>query len=193
MTSGRSEAGRGMGGPTETGPPSRSAIDRVLAGLVGIEQAAAALLLMAIVGLVFAQVVARYVFGSPFYWSDELARYTYVWFAFVSAVFVTAQRRHIQVDLFSGLLGRRGKLVLESLVAFIVIGTCIFLVWGSWNWLLSNLTPRSSALRLPMIWLYGVVWICFAAMALHTLINLIRVLSGAIPVDQPTGHEDGAL
>lgn len=167
-----------------TGTPPRSALDRVLDVLVGIERAGAALLLLTIIGLIFGQVVARYVFGAPFYWSDELARYTYVWFSFVSAVFVAAQRHHIRVDLLHRFLTPRAGRLLDALAEFIVIGTCAVLVWGSWSWLLSNATPRSSALRLPMIWLYGVVWACFAAMALHNLVNLVRAVIGTTPESQ---------
>ena len=39
---------------------------------------------------VFAQVVLRYGFDSPLVWSDELARYLFVWCAFLGWVIARA-------------------------------------------------------------------------------------------------------
>ena len=56
------------------------------------------------------QVFARYVFGAPFSWSEEVARLCLIWLTFISAAFVMAQGRHIAVDMISSRVGDRGKL-----------------------------------------------------------------------------------
>jgi TRAP-type C4-dicarboxylate transport system permease small subunit len=160
-----------------------------LRALVTFEQVISVLLLLMIVSLIFAQVVARYVFNAPLFWSDELARYTYVWLSFIAAVFVAAERGHIQIDVIDRLLGPRGRLVVEIVAGLIVIGTCLFVIYGSWPWLMTNIRPRSPALRLPMVWLYGVVWLAFALIALHTLINLVRLLTGTEEPEATPNYE----
>lgn len=48
---------------------------------------------------VLAQVVLRYFFGSPLTWSDELARYLFVWCAFIGWVIAARRRSHLGVAL----------------------------------------------------------------------------------------------
>lgn len=152
--------------------------DRTLRALATLEKVASVLLLATVLGLMFAQVVARYVFQAPLFWSDELARYCYVWLSYIAAIALVAQRDHIRIDLINRILGPRGRRSVEILAGLIVVGTCLLLVQGSWPWLMTNIRPTSPALRLPLVWLYGVVWVAFAAMALHALINLILLLTG---------------
>lgn len=159
-------------------PERRHWTETAVRALVTLEQVASVLLLVTILSLVFGQVIARYVFQSPWFWSDELARYAYVWLSFVSAIFVAARHGHIRIDLINRFLGRRGRLAVEGFAGLVVVATCLFLVHGSWDWLMTNVRPRSPALRLPMVWLYGVVWVAFLTMALHTLVDLIRLALG---------------
>ena len=73
---------------------------RIRRGLLAAEKIAATLLLVAVTLLVVLQVVARYVFDRPLFWTDELARYCYVWLSFVAAV---AERKPVPVTGEDGL------------------------------------------------------------------------------------------
>lgn len=171
--------------PATPPPWLRSAIG----ALVIIEQVIGVLLLAVVLGLMFTQVVARYVFAAPLFWSDELARFSYVWMSYIAAVALMARRSHIRIDLIDGFLGTRGRLFVRIVADLIVIGTCVFIVLGSWNWLMTTIRPRSPALGMPLIWLYGVVWFAFAAMALHAFINLVLLITGRQEPEQDIGFE----
>lgn len=56
----------------------------------------AVLLFALMVGLVLAQVVARKFF-EPLVWSEELARYLFIWVAFIGWVIATDRRSHIAI------------------------------------------------------------------------------------------------
>lgn len=143
--------------------------------VAGMERAIAVVLLLVILVVTFAQVVARFVFGSPFFWTEELARYCYVWLSFVGAVVVTANRTHIAVELFEQRLGRVPRLVLNCFGLVAVIATCAVLTIGGWTALL-ELTGSSPALGIPTVVLYGVVYGSFIAMALHAAANLVALI-----------------
>lgn len=48
---------------------------------------------------VIVQVVLRYFFGDPTTWSDELARYLFVWCAFIGWVIAARRRSHLGIAI----------------------------------------------------------------------------------------------
>lgn len=174
---------------TRVMPTAPTWLRNTIGALVTIEQVISVLLLAAVLGLMLTQVVARYVFAAPLFWSDELARFSYVWMSYIAAVALMAQRSHIRIDIIDYVLGARGRLFIKILADLIVIGTCVFIVHGSWDWLMTTIRPRSPALGMPLVWLYGVVWFAFAAMALHATINLALLITGRQGPEPDTGFE----
>ncbi len=41
----------------------------------------------------------RYVFDSPLTWSEELSRYAFVWFVYVSASYAVRYQRHVKFNI----------------------------------------------------------------------------------------------
>jgi len=146
--------------------------------LLAAEKVAATLLLVAVTSLVVLQVVARYVFDRPLFWTDELARYCYVWLAFVASIAVTAGRSDVVIDVIDRFVGARTLVGIKALAYLIVVFTCAWMVYGSFDWLLQTAKLKAPALGMPMIWLYVVVWLCFALMAVHAAANLAFLLAG---------------
>lgn len=165
----------------QTGEPATKAGSIIsLVFLQRIELFIATVLLCLVLCIVFGQVVARFVFNSPVFWADELARYCYVWMAFVGGIVVTANRTEIKVNVLDRYLSPRGLRYIEVLATLIVFATCTALVVGSFDWLQRTLRPTSAALRMPMIYLYGVVWLSIGLMALHSFVNALNLLMGRI-------------
>ena len=55
---------------------------------------------MIMVGATFLQVIFRYFFNHPLFWSEELSRYCFVWIVFVGAAIAVKHGAHIGVDYF---------------------------------------------------------------------------------------------
>jgi TRAP-type C4-dicarboxylate transport system permease small subunit len=70
----------------------KQALDRVLA-------AASIVLFVLLVVIVAWQVVTRQIIKDPSAWSEEAARYTFVWLGFFATALVFSERGHIAVDL----------------------------------------------------------------------------------------------
>ena len=52
------------------------------------------MILVAIVGVTFTQVLFRYVFQLSLAWSEELARYLFLWLAFLASAYAFKTRSH---------------------------------------------------------------------------------------------------
>lgn len=56
------------------------------------------IILAVMTAVMFAGVVWRYVFNSSLVWSEELTRYLFIWFVFLSASYAVTTKSHIRVD-----------------------------------------------------------------------------------------------
>jgi len=149
------------------------------------EQTLAALFLFLIVATMGAQVFARYFFGAPFSWSEEVARLALIWMTFIAAAFVMAEGRHITVDVLSHRLSVRGQVRLECLSHGVVAGACLLLLSGGARFVWYVGKVGSPSLGIPMSWWYGAVGVGLLLMALHSVINLLQVRA----TGKPTVHD----
>jgi TRAP-type C4-dicarboxylate transport system permease small subunit len=157
------------------------------------EKTIAALLLLLIASTMAAQVVARYVFGAPFQWSEEVARLALIWLTFVSAAFVMAEGRHIAVDMISTRVGKRGKMFVECLSYVVVAASCLMLLIGGAKFVWYVGAVGSPALGVPKSWWYGAGGVGLLLMAIHTLINLFQVLMTGTPIVRKVHVEEEAF
>ena len=157
------------------------------------EQAIAALLLFIILSTMAAQVFARYVFGAPFTWSEEVARLSLIWLTFISAAFVMAQGRHIAVDMITARVGDRGKLVVECFSYIVVAAACLLLLVGGAKFIWYVGKVGSPALGVPKSWWYGAGGIGLLLTAFHSLINLCQVAVTGKPIPREPAMEEEAF
>ncbi|MEW6082718.1 MAG: TRAP transporter small permease [Bacillota bacterium] len=62
------------------------------------------IIMAALVSVVFVQVVFRYILQAPPFWTEELARYSFIWVCFLSAALAFHKGEHIVIDMFLGSL-----------------------------------------------------------------------------------------
>ncbi len=155
-------------------------IARVETLLVRIIEAVLVLLLAGMVAMVFTNVVLRYGFNSGLNFSEEMARYFFVWLTFIGAVLTFREHGHIGVETFVRLLGRRGRLICMGLSNAIILLCSVVLFWGTWMQHGINASMTAPVVGISMIWVFGVTYFTGAAMALIAAIRLVRVITGRV-------------
>lgn len=151
-----------------------------------VEVVVAGALLLAVLGLVVFQVVSRYVFSTPFVWSEELARFALLWLTFVAAGFVMARGVHVTVTVGDRLLGRRGRLVVDLFAIGVVLLVCGLLIAVSPEFLATAGRTSSPAAGIPMGWVYGSAVVGFVLMGLHGVGLVVTVLRRRDTLHQDT-------
>jgi TRAP-type C4-dicarboxylate transport system permease small subunit len=118
------------------------------AGLARIETALLGLLVVAMTGVTLAQVVARYVFGAPLIWSEEAARYLFVWVSMFGAALAARQGEHYALTALVERLPAQAQ-ALARIVTLIVTASflLILLVTGIEEMMQAHL---QDAATLPM-------------------------------------------
>lgn len=140
--------------------------------LVNVERAAACTLLVATLGLIIMQVVSRYIFNTPFTWTEELARFALLWFAFVSAGFVMARRIHIAVDLVASKLGRVGTVILDTFALVTVAVTSALMAVAGFGFAEGANRLLAPATSLPMSVVYSSAVAGFGLIFLHAVLHI---------------------
>lgn len=171
---------------------TRSKAAGAYARLIQLEKAVSVALLVTILIVTFGQVIARFVLHSPFFWTEELARYSYVWLSFVASIFVIAERSHIAIQLFEQRLSSLTRLVVNCFSTLAVIVACLMITTGAYDWLLATSQGRSAALGIPTNLLYGVVFAAFVGMGVHSLIVLVQLFQEHRKGDDATGRSTRA-
>ena len=100
------------------------------AGNLSILEWTLCLLLTAIVMVTFVQVVSRYVLQSSLAWTEELARYMFIWLAALGAAYAYKIKAHFLLRFVVERLSNKN----QRLIANLVIGlTSTFLVVFTWQ------------------------------------------------------------
>lgn len=92
-----------------------------------VEQMLASLLLAAIVALIFANVIMRYVMNASLTWGEELTLWLFVWFVWVGVSYAFHTGDHVRITVLKDLLGARARLIADCIVALLVLAFLLVL------------------------------------------------------------------
>lgn len=115
------------------------------------------LLMLAMVTIIFAQVIARYLLHNSLSWSEELGRYLFVWMSFIGSALAVRNKLHVSFDmLVLKLPPALQKLCLVISYLAMMIFTAV-LIYGGYRFVLRGSTQISAAMQLPMQYVYLVL------------------------------------
>jgi TRAP-type C4-dicarboxylate transport system permease small subunit len=138
------------------------------------ESALLVALLVSMTGVVFLQVVFRYVLTHPLHWSEELARYLFVWISLIGAALALHKRGHFGLDFFFQKLpvaaARWGRLIVHALVGALIL---VILVEGI-VLVQKTALQESPAMGMSMGLAYASLPVCAGLMALHLIVILLK-------------------
>src|SRR5690606_19073778 len=130
--------------------------------------------------ILFANVVARYVFNAGFPWAEELVRYQIVWMVFLGASVAARQGIHIGVDILIKLSPPPLAKLIELVVHAIAVVFCGFLVFYGAQLIEQTFAfgQVSPALQLPMWLVQLAIPVGAALMGIRFAQQFFRTLLG---------------
>jgi TRAP-type C4-dicarboxylate transport system permease small subunit len=143
------------------------------------ERAIDALAIVTFTGMflcVFVQVVLRYGFDRPLVWSDELARYLFVWCAFLGWMIAARRRSHLVVNLFEGHAGPRGSAVFALVGALAAIAFAAILAFYGIQIMRRNVDIDTVALFFTFGTAHAIVPVAALAVGLYAGADAIAAL-----------------
>lgn len=144
-----------------------------------------AALFAATILVVTAQVASRYVFDSPFNWTEELSRLLFAWMIFVGAALAIREGTHIRVPVLVERLPARVRRYLSAGSMLLVAAFLGMVVVVACQWIWGERHARTPALGVPkaLVW-YSSLPVAAALGACFALVRAVRLLRGSERVDE---------
>ena len=148
-------------------------------------EAAAALLVVAEVVILFAGVVSRYVFHQPILWSDELASILFIWLAMLGAVVALRRGEHMRMTAIVGRVSPPVRAFLDVLAIAAALVFLALIVYPAYEFAHDEMVITTPALEITNAWRAAALPVGSALMLLIALLRLMetgswRLILGAL-------------
>ena len=147
-------------------------VDRLVDGVAVV--AFAGMFLCVLAGVVF-----RYFLGNPLTWSDELARYLFVWASFLGWILAARRRSHLSIDMLVTRASPRARAAMRAFGALCGLAFAGLLVWYGWRIMLRNLDVDTTSLFFTQGVVYAIVPVAAVAVGLYAIADLREALRDA--------------
>jgi TRAP-type C4-dicarboxylate transport system permease small subunit len=149
--------------------------ERLFASLASI----AALTLLAMVGLVTADIVLRNLLGTGFAWSNEVTEYALYFITLLTAPWLLRRGQHVRIDMVLVIVPPRVAWVMEAVADILGLTASLLLVWYGTVMTLQSARLGSITIKnlvFPEWWLLAPLPICFALLALEFALRFHRLM-----------------
>ena len=130
---------------------------------------------------VLGQVGFRYFLGDPLTWSDELARYLFVWCAFLGWIVAARRRTHLAIGSLPERAAPRVRALFALFAAAAALAFAAVLGFYGARLALRNIDVDTTTLFFTMGVVYAIVPVATLAVGLHAIADAsaaLRVLTG---------------
>ncbi len=134
-----------------------------------LEKVFAVALICVMTIILFIQVIARRIFNSSLSWSEELARYLFIWLIYISISMGAKQMAHLKVEAFLGIFPKKLRPYVVILSEILVLLFAVIIVYYGFILLQRQISlgQTSAALRIPM-------WIVYLAPVIGFAMTAVR-------------------
>lgn len=124
---------------------------------------------------VLGAVILRYFFGFSFRWSDELARYLFIYMVFLGIPIAFREKIHASIVYFRSFLSKKVNYFLQQFIDLLIAVTTIYIAYYTIIMIRGRLgrTP-SPGMKIPMSYVYIPVLICISLLLIEIIQRLFR-------------------
>ncbi|MCI8599713.1 MAG: TRAP transporter small permease [Lachnospiraceae bacterium] len=101
--------------------------------------------------ILFIQVIMRYVFNNSLSWSEELARYLFIWLVFIGISYGAKQMKHLKIDVFLNIFPKKFRPYVIIFADMVVLIFSIMVIYSAYSIVTQymKMGSASPALRIP--------------------------------------------
>lgn len=156
----------------------KRSIQKVDKCLSMIENAVIILGLSAMFLILLAQVIMRYVFSRPLTWSEEAARFIFVYVSFIGISYAYRQKGHIRMEVVVNLFPQAVRRGLEVLINLGTIALFCYMIPFPFRFIGIQAGVKATATHIPMSIVYTALPLGMALSCVRLLISSLRIVWG---------------
>ena len=156
----------------------KRSIQKVDKCLSMIENVVIILGLSAMFLILLAQVIMRYVFSRPLTWSEEAARFIFVYVSFIGISYAYRQKGHIRMEVVVNLFPQAVRRGLEVLINLGTIALFCYMIPFSFRFIGIQAGVKATATHIPMSIVYTALPLGMALSCVRLLISSLRIVWG---------------
>ncbi|HZH61483.1 MAG TPA: TRAP transporter small permease [Metabacillus sp.] len=126
--------------------------------------------------IVFTQVFMRYVLGESLTWSEEVARYLFIWMIYVGVSYGVQKDKHLGVDAFPMMFEKKGRIIIDMIASFSFFVFAVVMTYYGFDIVL-KVTRESAALELPLEWVYAAPVVGMVLTSIRLIQKLVRLVN----------------
>lgn len=126
--------------------------------------------------VVLIQICLRYIFNNPLVWSEEMARYAFIWICYLGWALGTRNRSHIQINFFINLFPKMLKKIMTTFNSLLLVIFSIYMTMYGFK-------MTSNSIALPAITVpitIGVVYLIVPITGLIIILYEIMYLKNSV-------------
>ena len=134
------------------------------------------IILYVTVVVIFVQVICRYVLQVALPWTEEFARYAFLWLIFLANALAERQKEHFRVSYFVEQAPRRLRYVFWAFGEILIFIFFIWLLMDSLQFVQMGKRMISTVMQLRLDWVYWGLPVAVILSLLNRSRNIVTVL-----------------
>jgi len=137
-------------------------------------------LIMLMTGLMFAQVLGRFIFQNGLFWAEELSRFIMITLVYLGAGIACKNKDHISITILNGILKDTGikNKIHKLIVALLNIAFLAIVAKIGFSVLSVVSSQKSANMQITMNLIYMVIPIGSCIMIFYLIVEIIQLFAG---------------
>lgn len=153
-------------------------VKRIIRKMEYGERLVTSVIFCSMMAVVTAQIVMRYLFNSPLLWSEEFARYVYVWLVFIGSAYCVTQDKHVAVTLVTDRMPSMVRKGVKIVCNLLVAAALIYMLPHAFQYVRKHSGLLSGCMQIPMSCVFAAVPVGYTLIVIHMLLQTILIVKG---------------
>lgn len=150
------------------------------AGKYSLEGIVASILFLVLIGIVTIQILGRTPVMRGPVWTEEAARWIWVWMAFIAIGEVERQDKHLRMAFLAEMLPALLRRIVFTAIDLVYLGIMVRLCWIGWQTVERTWNDASVTLPVPNAALYASAFVASFFIIYRILRRILRGRSGDV-------------
>lgn len=150
------------------------------------EEALLVFLFLTAVAVLTAQILSRYVMVYPLPWTEELARFLFLWIVFLGAAYIFRSDGHISINFLVNNFPSGLRMIVFVVMQIFIITFLVIVVFVGTDLVFKVWNLPTTSLEISSAWEYSAVPVSCAIMAIRAVLNTVHIVRFGFPETSDT-------